>query len=181
MSFDRDIPTMGCAGSRRIMLSALALSLLCAHGARAQRAFPVLLNVSVSGELTLQTSSIDFGRITPGQTQVVPPQEDVADGIAGKVMFSSNVDGLSITIPATMTLVSQGSQIKATLSCAAAATPGAGGVAFPCSEGVTFGGSQANGGPVVFVGGMVPGTETAGKPAGVYTGAVVVTAQSTST
>ena len=130
----------------------------------------------------MQTSAIDFGRITPGQTQIVPPRQDVADGAAGKVSLSYNVDGLSVTIPATMTLYSQGAQIKATLSCAAVpASGGTTGTPFSCNDGVTFGASAGESGPLVFVGGIVPGSETAGKPAGVYTGAVVVTAQSTST
>ena len=130
----------------------------------------------------MQTTAIDFGRITPGQTQIVPPQQDVANGAAGKVNLSYNADGLTVTIPATMILRGQGAQIQATLTCAAVQVSGAAaGTPFSCNAGVTFGSSAGNSNPMVFVGGIVPGSETVGKPAGVYTGAVVVTAQSTST
>jgi hypothetical protein len=180
VSYDRGIPTMGCAGSRKFKYSALLIPFLCAHIAQAQSF--VALNVTVGGQVSMQTTAIDFGRITPGQTQIVPPQRDVANGAAGKVNLTYNVDGLSVTIPATMTLYSQGAQIQATLTCAA--VPVSGGTTatpFSCNDGVTFGGSTGSSGPMVFVGGVVPGSETIGKPAGVYTGAVVVTAQSTST
>ena len=182
MSYDRCIPTKGCAGSRKFKYSALLIPLLCAHVAHAQSSIAINVNVTVAGQVSLQTTAIDFGRITPGQTQIVPPQQDVANGVAGKVNLTYNVDGLTVTIPATMTLHSQGAQIQATLACAAVpASGGSEGTPFACNDGVTFGSSTGTSGPMVFVGGIVPGSETIGKPAGVYTGAVVVTAQSTST
>lgn len=174
---------MGFAGSSKLTLSAMVLSLLGASVARAQTAFAVKVGVSVGGAMSLETTAIDFGRITPGQTQVVLPQANVAQGTAGRVLLTYNTDALSISLPAEMVLSGPGAEIHASLRCAAIASREVPqGAPFSCGDGYQFvAAGDRSSSPMVFVGGVVPGNETLGKPAGVYTGAVVVTAQITST
>lgn len=174
---------MGFAGLCRFTLPACVLSLLCASSARAQAAFAISVRAAVPGELSLETTDIDFGQITPGQTQVVLPQSTAIAGSAGRVLLTYNGDGVSVSLPGEMTLIGPGAEIQASLRCAATPSREAPqGTPFACADGFIFVPTTTGAtNPIVFVGGVVSGSETQGKPAGVYTGAVVVTAQNIST
>jgi hypothetical protein len=144
----------------------------------AQRSVPVGVQATISGAFSMETRQIDFGRVVAGVTQTLSAQSGGGNGRAGELLLSFENAGVAVVIPSEMVLTGPGGQIRATLTCARSENgQGSTSTPFSCTEGATFApDADSRSERKVFVGGELPASETEGKAAGVYRGAVVIIA-----
>jgi hypothetical protein len=168
-------------------LSSIVLLLMGCVAIRAsgQTVFAVSVNATVTGGFSIEATRIDFGRIVPGIARIVLPQANGRQGSAGRVLMTLNNGGISVSLPNEMTLSGPGAQIHASLRCAATASQdGRNTLPFQCADGVSFGpddNAPAADRSTIYVGGVVPAAESSGKPPGMYSGSVIITANKTTT
>jgi hypothetical protein len=160
------------------MTAVAAATALMSPVAAAQGSVTVSTHATITGAFTVETRRIDFGHVVAGVAQTVAAAPGGANGRAGEVILSFENESVAVSIPAEMILSGAGGQIRATLTCARSQrSQGSTMVPFPCAEGATFapdpdGRSERT----VYVGGVLPASETRDRAAGIYSGAVVITA-----
>lgn len=161
-----------------LLTSALAYGMLAGSSGVASGQATLTATATLAASASVATTQLDFATITPGVTKTIAPQAGLPDGIAGTATVTFNTSSVTVAVPASMTLTGPGATMLATLACAWAPSSGATSTTpFTCTTGQVFTNASASlGQGYVYVGGSIVAAESTAKPAGVYNGAVTVTA-----